>query len=153
MAPNYSIYGIPLYWLLALVPHGYASSIIKKANNGRRNNANPRSVDTHQHYKKVCPAAVWARWERAEAAHNNALENAPLFIGTIIIGNVVGLSPDTLNIATGVALGLRLVYTLLYIGISKNKPSYARSMVWAGFVGTLVTVLIKAGNVVVKQTS
>jgi uncharacterized MAPEG superfamily protein len=34
---------------------------------------------------------VYARFERAEAAHANGLENAPLFIGAVLAGNVAGL--------------------------------------------------------------
>ena len=64
---------------------------IKKANNNQFNNANPRGIDTHAHYKKSVPAPVFAQWERAEAAHRNALENAPLFVGAVVVGNMVGL--------------------------------------------------------------
>lgn len=52
---------------------------------------NARGVDTSAAYKKSIPADVFGRFERAEAAHHNLLENAPLFIGAVIVGNMMGL--------------------------------------------------------------
>jgi uncharacterized MAPEG superfamily protein len=41
------------------------------------------------------PAATYARFERAEAAHKNAMENAPFFIGAVIAGNMAGVGAGT----------------------------------------------------------
>ena len=43
-------------------------------------------------YRKTTPAALFARYERAEAAHRNGMENAPFFIGAMLAGNWAGLS-------------------------------------------------------------
>lgn len=64
---------------------------MRKANNKKWNNANPRGTDTNEAYKKAVPAEVFGRYERAEAAHKNMLENSPLYIGAVIIANVMGL--------------------------------------------------------------
>ena len=64
---------------------------LKRANNNFWNNASPRSVEFLAACKKAVPAGVYARFERAEAAHANGLENAPLFIGAVLAGNVAGL--------------------------------------------------------------
>lgn len=64
---------------------------VKNANNKKWNNANPRGLDTNAQYQKTCPTEVYARFERAEAAHKNLLENAPLFIGAVVVGNMMGL--------------------------------------------------------------
>ncbi|KAH7126941.1 hypothetical protein B0J11DRAFT_526813 [Dendryphion nanum] len=151
MAPNYSLYTIPLYWILALIPHAYAIGLIKKSNNNNFNNANPHSLTTTAEYQKTVPAKVFARYERAEAAHHNAMENAPFFVGAVVLGNWVGLEHGTMNFATGAVLLLRLVYTLLYIRIEKTQFSHARSAVWAAGVGVLMGLYIKAGNVVVGR--
>ena len=58
-----------------------------------------------------------------------------------------------MNWATGACLVLRGAYALLYIGVEKNRFSYARSVVWAASVGVMMAVLIKAGNEMVRQTS
>lgn len=68
---------------------------IKSATNNQWNNANPRGVDTLSTYKQTVPAAVFARFERAEAAHRNLLEMAPLFVGAVVVGNMGGLSNCT----------------------------------------------------------
>jgi uncharacterized MAPEG superfamily protein len=37
------------------------------------------------------PAATFATFERAEAAHKNAMENAPFFVGAVVGGNLAGV--------------------------------------------------------------
>lgn len=49
----------------------------------------------------------------------------------------------------GAFLGLRVVYTFLYIGIESRKLSFVRSLVWMMSVGCCMTLLFKAGNVFV----
>lgn len=67
-------------------------SLMKKANNNRWDNRNPRGTDTNAAYAKAVPAEVYARFERAEAAHKNAMENVPWFVGAVALGNWAGLS-------------------------------------------------------------
>lgn len=68
-------------------------NLIKSANNKKWNNANPRGTDTNSIYKSSVPAEVFAKYERAEAAHKNLLENAPLFVGAVGMGCWAGLAP------------------------------------------------------------
>ena len=49
----------------------------------------------------------------------------------------------------GAFLGLRTLYTFLYIGIDSPKLSVARTLVWNTSVGCCMTLLVKAGNVLV----
>jgi len=70
---------------------------LKKANNGKFNNANPRGTDTIAAYKKTVPSDVLGCFERSKAAHANLMENAPFFIGAVLAGNMVGLSAGMLN--------------------------------------------------------
>lgn len=46
---------------------------MKKANNNKWNNANPRGSETDERYKKSVPAQIYATYERAEAAHKNGM--------------------------------------------------------------------------------
>jgi hypothetical protein len=64
---------------------------VRSAHNGKWDNANPRGQAVVDKYVKTTSPEIQARYERAKAAHNNLLENAPLFIGAIVIGNFVGL--------------------------------------------------------------
>jgi uncharacterized MAPEG superfamily protein len=69
---------------------------LKSANNGKWDNVNSRGTETVATYRKSVPAEVYARFERAEAAHKNGFENAPFFIGAVIAGNMAGLSAGML---------------------------------------------------------
>lgn len=106
MASNYSFYSIPVYWFLALVPHAYAVrfnifqtteyssidswqvAVARKANKGFWDNTNPRNTG---YLEKNIPKEALAKYERAEAAHANGMENAPYFIGAVLAGNLAGL--------------------------------------------------------------
>ncbi len=70
-------------------------ALIKKSNNNQWNNKNPRGTATCTSYQKSVPVEVFAKYERARAAHNHAMENAPFFIGAVIVGNYAGLSSCT----------------------------------------------------------
>ncbi|CAI6335895.1 unnamed protein product [Periconia digitata] len=146
MAPNYSLHTIPIYWILALVPHAVAVSSLKNANNGRWNNANPRSAQNGENWRKSIPAAVISKYERLEAAHSNSMENAPFFIGAVIAGNLAGLSSDTMNTATMSFLALRVLYVIAYGTIKSTKYSYIRSLIWAVSTGVLMRLYWQAGN-------
>lgn len=49
----------------------------------------------------------------------------------------------------GAFLGLRVAYTFLYIGVESQNFSIVRTLVWNTSVGCCMTLLIKAGNVLV----
>ncbi|KAF2817231.1 uncharacterized protein BDZ99DRAFT_513475 [Mytilinidion resinicola] len=156
---NYSIYGIPAYWVLSLFPHVYAQRIIKNASNGHWDNRNPRGVDLLTQYKRSVPAAAFAKFERARATHNNGMENMALFIGAVVVGNMAKLESSkasgkesTLNTVVGSFPALRVVYTALYITITNKKYSLARSTVWAISTLLLFYPIVKAANMLVYQT-
>ncbi|KAF2032296.1 hypothetical protein EK21DRAFT_61268 [Setomelanomma holmii] len=153
MSPNYSLYSIPIFWFISLYPHAYAASLIKKSNNNKWNNHNPRSIDTNTSYQKAVPATCYARFERAEAAHKNGMENAPFFVGAVVVGNTVGLDASmlgTMNVVMGMYLVLRMVYTVLYINTTTQKTSYLRSLTWFAGVVLLMGVYVRAGSVLAR---
>lgn len=81
-------------------------TLIKSANNKKWNNVNPRGIDTSNTYKSAVPADIFARFERAEAAHKNLMENAPLLIGAVAVGNWAGLgSGESLVLFWALSLG------------------------------------------------
>ncbi|KAF3004265.1 hypothetical protein E8E13_008192 [Curvularia kusanoi] len=128
MAPNYSLHTIPVYWFLALAPHAYAIGVAKRANNGVWDNTNPRN--TSYLTQNIVDKEALARYERAEAAHANGMENAPFFVGAVLAGNLAGLDAATLNAYTGVYIGLRVLYNVLYVRTTTLRSSRARSLVW-----------------------
>lgn len=183
MAPNYSLHSIPVYWFLALAPHAYAVrsfhtspntnihltnsvsqvGVAKKANNGHWDNTNPRNTS---YLEQKVPKEALARYERAEAAHANGMENAPFFIGAVLAGNFAGLDASkypgnwkytrswnyadedtaTLNAYTGVYIGLRVLYNVLYVRTTTLKSSRARSLVWLVSTVSLFVLYFKAAN-------
>ena len=133
---NISFFAIPAYWVLTLIPHNYAIAIMKKANNNRWNNSSPRSTKWDTTLRESTPAEVYARYERAEAAHKNGMENLPVFVGAVLAGNIANLSSLTLNAFVLAYLCLRIIYTLIYINVGSHRFSFFRTAVW--FVSTLM---------------
>ncbi|MCJ1472534.1 hypothetical protein MMC13_001183 [Lambiella insularis] len=150
MAANYSIYAIPAFWLLSLLPHNYAIHTITSANNGKWDNANPRSSNWGATIRAQVPAASVARYERAEAAHKNGMENLPLFCTAVVLGNMAGLEARTLNAVSGLVLGLRVVYNVWYVANSDVRKSYIRTGIWLASVLSYFYLIVKAGNVLSK---
>lgn len=142
---NLSFFAIPAYWVITLLPHNYAIKVMKKANNGRWNNSSPRSSKWDATLRESVPAEVYGRYERAEAAHKNGMENLSLFVGAILAGNVAHLSTSTLNTFAMAYLCLRVAYTLVYISVSTHRLSFFRSTIW--FISTLwcMSIFIAAG--------
>lgn len=146
LGSNLSLYAIPAYYLITLFPHSYAIRTVTRANNGRWDNANPRSSNWTETLQKTLPAHVYARYERAEAAHKNGMENLPLFATAITLGNLAKLSNGTLNGIAFAYLLSRVVYTFIYINVDKRKLSFARSATWG--VGTMMclSLIVMAAN-------
>jgi len=145
--PNYSIHALTAFYLMAIVPQVYSTAIIYRATNGRYNNVNPRGASSFETYKKGCDNATYSRFERARAAHANAMENLPLFGAAVICANMVGLDIGTVNMVCAIFLGLRAVYTALYIAIENHALSYARSFAWMASAVCCLYLLVKSGNV------
>jgi hypothetical protein len=92
--PTATQYTLPTQ-ILPRNAHPSQASLIKKNNNNNWDNCNPRSTTTTASYQKSVPAECYAKFERAEAAHKNSMENAPFFVGAVLAGNMVGLSACT----------------------------------------------------------
>lgn len=94
----------------------YALSTVKK--HTEWSNANGRGEGNIQHVKKTLPPAVFALYERAEAAHKNSMESLPLFIAATLSGVFAEklTRTDVGNAQFSAAfLGIRVLYTLLYV--------------------------------------
>ena len=100
--PNYSIYAIPAFWLIAFAPHAYSAALIHRGTNGRVENANPRGASIAEMYRKSLDRATFGKVERARAAELNSFENLPIFAAAVICGNMAGLDVGTLNSVSGV---------------------------------------------------
>ena len=74
------------------------------------------------------------------------MENIPLFFAAVILANMAQLDVGRVNAVCGAFLGFRVLHSVLYVGISDNALSRARTAAWAGSVGCCFYLLIKAGN-------
>ncbi|KAL8858887.1 MAG: hypothetical protein Q9178_004566 [Gyalolechia marmorata] len=152
MAPtNYSIYSIPIYFLINFIPHTYSTLIVSNGSPKNWDNANPKSTVVREKFQKRVSAATFTRWERARAAHNNGIENFPLLIAAVILGNMARIDAGTLNWTFGSFLALRAIFIVAYIGISDRRLSYFRTVVFNISVFQCLWILFKAGNVILRQ--
>lgn len=77
------------------------------------------------------------------------MENLPLFFTAVICANMAGLETGLVNAVCGAFLGLRMLYTVLYISVVDKTLSNLRSLVWMGSAGCCLYLMVKAGNVLV----
>jgi len=144
---NYSMYSLPAYFALSIVPHMYAIVLLTSNNNGYWDNTCPRSADYNAKIQKSVPAACFTKYERAEAAHKNGMENLPLIATAVILGNMARLPVGKLNMVTGLYLGTRVVYNLVYITVEKHSLSLSRTLIWWSGVACDMYLIVSAGNV------
>jgi uncharacterized MAPEG superfamily protein len=147
---NLSLLAIPAYYVLSVLPHAYALTVATKGHPEQWDNTCPRSVTLKEKIKSQLSPAEYARYERAEACSANLYENLPLFASAIIVGNMAGLKREGwegLNGFAGAYLGLRIAYTLAYIGIGSSAPSYIRSGLWVASFSLCFRVFAQAAKV------
>ena len=144
MAANTSAYALLVYYIVTLFPHLYAAYLLNSVG-ATLDSSNPYSTDALSLIKKKTPAKIFAKYERARAAHKNGMENMALFFGAVTLGNVARLEVGTLNGVAWVYVGTRILYTAAYIGISSASLSRMRSLVWATGVGMCMYLIVKSG--------
>ncbi|KAG4415510.1 hypothetical protein IFR04_011382 [Cadophora malorum] len=142
--PQYAFPSIIAAYGLALAPSYYATLRMMAATGGKWLFNMPRS--NMDGYKGKVPTSVWNSCYRAQCAHINALEAFPLFAAAMIAGTVAGIPKEDLNRSAAQYLGLRVLYTGLYIGIENNILAMARSGTWALGLAVPIMTLWKAGE-------
>ncbi|KAL6251061.1 hypothetical protein RBB50_001269 [Rhinocladiella similis] len=68
--------------------------------------------------------------KRNEAAHANAMEHFPVFIGSALFATVAKVPNETVNKACLVYSVARAVYAVVYLAVDNVKLSYIRSLAW-----------------------
>lgn len=133
---NYALLSIPAYTFLSLAPHAYAFSLAAKG--APLNNANPHGSGYVKAIEKGLGPKGFQQYERAESAHRNTIENAPLFIGTVLATILAEKTSGQDLGSTSFAatfFGLRILYTLLYINTESEAWAKLRSFTFLGTVG------------------
>ncbi|KAL3419317.1 hypothetical protein PVAG01_09539 [Phlyctema vagabunda] len=144
--PSYALHSIVAAYGLALVPNYYQVLRMMAATGGQWSFSMPRNnMDS---LKSKVPIAVWNQCYRARCAHINAYEGFPLFAAAMLAGTIAGLPTEDLNKSAAQYLGLRALYTGLYITTTSEVIALGRTSVWALSVGLPAWTLWKAGNAI-----
>lgn len=146
MSHNYSLYAIPAYYTLAMVPHIY-SVVLVGMNKQHWDNASPRSKKFDESLKKGIPPQAYVVFERCRAAHNNMLsENMAFVVGAVLAGNMAGLDGGFMNKMCGWYLVTRVAYLLCYINIGRQKYALLRTATFNAGILILFWIYIKAAG-------
>ncbi|KAK4617829.1 hypothetical protein CLAFUW4_12022 [Fulvia fulva] len=139
------ILSIPLYYLLAILPHGYAISKASQGDLKKHDNRNPRGSTQLENIKKRLTPKEFAAFERGESCHRNHLENMPLYVATLFAGmlaeNRVGEGElGLINFVVGWMV-IRTLYTVNYLATEQSQGwTQVRSLLY--FLGTGWSFLI-----------
>ena len=147
ISPNYSVYAIPMFYVMNLIPHFYSSQILNHEFSSTSWGVSPRSSTMHDSFRKRASTDSYARWERLRAAHNNGLETLPLLVAAVILGNMAKLNAAYMDGMIGAFVGLRAMYILAYVNTVRQKWTFVRSIIWGASTYLVIDVMIRAGNV------
>lgn len=162
MAPNLALIAIPAYYILSVAPHTYAITIASQGQPGKLDNRNPRSTTHIAKLRETLGEEAFNRFERAESAHKNSMENMPLFIAAVFAGLLAdqatkGTVGRALLTSGGVSdkmkrfltswFAIRGLYTAAYITTSDNKYSVIRSLLWVASLGVAFEQIYSAAKV------
>lgn len=152
---NLSILAIPAYYTFAVLPHMYAINVATNNRPLEWDNRAPRSSEHKAAVKTAIGDEAYTKYERAEGAHANALEQLPLFASAIIVGNAAGLPRKGLlglDTFVGAWFALRALHTVSYIAGSSRNSAWIKTGVWAASLGMVFTVFGQAARVLNRNT-
>lgn len=141
-----SVLSIPAYFILAMIPHGWAISVASQGKINTWDNRNPRNTDLKVKLKARLPAEIYAKYERLEACHANSMESFPLFTAAVVLGNIAGLKEDEMTSFAAYFLAFRVAYMLVYATHKTQGPTALRTGIWYVGVGLCFKMIIQAAK-------
>lgn len=148
---NPSILSIPAYFILAMLPHGWAINVASQGKLSTWDNRNPRNTDLKAKLKARLPPETYAKYERLEACHANSMESFPLFTAAIVLGNVAGLGKEELTRFAAWFLVVRTVYMLVYAAHRTQGMALARTGVWYVGIGLCFKTILQAARAMSRR--
>jgi uncharacterized MAPEG superfamily protein len=137
----------------------YAGSILS-ANGYQVNNANPKASLSPDAVKGKVPDAVFQKYQRAENAQSNNLEQMPLFAAAVLASIIAErttatgmgrevMSGDATGLTTFVSawFAVRTLYVVSYVQIADHSKSFIRSSLWAIGSGLAAYQIYKAASI------
>ncbi|GAA5847389.1 hypothetical protein JCM3766R1_004699 [Sporobolomyces carnicolor] len=146
MPANNSFYAIPAVWVVAMSSHWYAIALTLTSK------ALPPfdNTDVRSFQAKVASMdrknPVVGKFVRAEAATSNTYETLPLFAVAVVAGAVARLPLEAQHRFAFTYVGIRALYSLLYINVTSRKLSSLRSAVWMTGIVSIFHQFIQAGK-------
>lgn len=126
-APYHAIFN----FMLAYV---FLSSRAFKMSCGIDHNVNPREDLARFGERAVQEGKITRRQlnmlKRNEAAHANAMEHFPVFVGSALFAVVAKVPNEAVNRACAVYSVARVVYAVAYLAVDNVRFSYIRSLAW-----------------------
>lgn len=144
---NRSILAIPAFWGMSWLTHWIGITVASRGNPAKWDNRNPRAAGMKKKLQDTLPPDVYAKYERAEAASANGFENLPLFAAAVILGNVAKLPAAEMDRFARNYLAIRFVYLLVYVYVSKQQYTGARSIIWLTSCVMCINVMVKAAKI------
>ncbi|KAH6614837.1 hypothetical protein C7974DRAFT_320077 [Boeremia exigua] len=141
-----SILAIPAYFVLAMLPHGWAINVASQGQLRTWDNRNPRAADLKAALKARLPAARYAQYERLEACHANSMESFPLFAAAVVLGHVAGLEERALSGFAAWFLVARVAYMAVYATHEAQGPTVLRTGIWYVGVGLCFKTIVQAAR-------
>ena len=121
------------YWCIlvaALLP--YVWVYVAKSSGERYNNRDPRAWQARQ----TNPRSL-----RAHAAHLNGFEAFPAFVAGVLMAQLAGVAPATINALAIAFVVARVLHGALYLA----NQHYLRSLAWlAGFACAIALIALAA---------
>ena len=121
------------YWCIliaALLPYLWVS--LAKKTGERYNNRDPRDWQARQ---------TNPRSNRAHAAHLNGFESFPAFVAGVLMAQLAGVAPTTINLLAIVFVIARVLHGVFYVA----NVQALRSLVWlVGFASALALIVMAA---------
>lgn len=96
---------------------------------------------------KVTPQQL-RRLKRWEAAHYNAVDHLPVFVGAILSLQFANVSNAIINRVAGTYLAARAAYAALYIGTESETGSYLRTAAWWTSNITCIYAFVEAAKTI-----
>jgi len=139
---NFSLYTIPVAYVLALAPHAYAVNASKTYDL-----RSPRTYSKLLEHDQTIDKATKDKIIRCESASANGFENLAFFASAVVAGNLAGIPTRALNFLSGGYVLSRLVYNFIYINNTTEHVAMMRTLVYFTGVAHIFALFIKSGNI------
>jgi len=83
---------------------------------------------------------------RCQAAHQNGLENFPIYAGALVFAFLAGVPTETINQTAAVYLGARFLYNFVYMLNETATLATLRSLTWTVGFGACIRLYIAAAR-------